>query len=250
MNGIIFSNQLSFNVYEWNKYRYTDNRAGAHPYYLAMMIEGTGKLVSKDTVLTVCAGDVFYIPSGYAYQSYWYGDDSIKFISLAFSAMPDRQNGYTRLQAVECDGEVRELFYEIAARDMIDCKTVGLFYCLLDKVLPRLDEVHTSRQAGLVEAAKRILAQNPFLSVSELAKRLTVSESALYLAFRRCSEVHIGDYRMRCIMERAKEMLISTDATVEAISAALNFSSGSYFRKCFKEAYGITPRALRQKRQI
>jgi AraC-like DNA-binding protein len=250
MNGIIFSNQLSFNVYEWSKYRYTDNRAGAHPYYIAMMIEGTGKLVSKDTTLTVCAGDVFYIPSGYPYQSYWYGEESINFISLAFSAMPDQQNGYTRLQAVDCDNGIRELFYEIAKRDMIDCKTVGLFYCLLDRILPKLQEAHASRQEGLVEAAKRIITQDPFLSVSDLAKRLAVSESALYLAFRRCSRTHIGEYRTECILERAKQMLISTDATIESISSALDFSSGSYFRKCFKKAYGITPRAFRQKRQI
>ena len=51
-------------------------------------------------------------------------------------------------------------------------------------------------------------------------------------------------------MERAKALLISTDYSVEEISRSLEFSSGAYFRKCFHETFGISPRQMRQNAEI
>jgi AraC-like DNA-binding protein len=48
------------------------------------------------------------------------------------------------------------------------------------------------------------------------------------------------------IMEAAKDLLVSTDQPVEEISRMLNFSSSVYFRKCFKEHFGISPRQMRK----
>ena len=49
---------------------------------------------------------------------------------------------------------------------------------------------------------------------------------------------------------RAAELLVSTDDSVEEISRRLSFSSGAYFRKCFKAHFGLSPRALRKKHEI
>ena len=46
--------------------------------------------------------------------------------------------------------------------------------------------------------------------------------------------------------ERAAELLITTDLSVEEISAMLSFSSSSYFRKIFKKHTGQTPLQIRK----
>jgi len=51
-------------------------------------------------------------------------------------------------------------------------------------------------------------------------------------------------------MEEARRLLISSDISVESLSDVLHFSSGAYFRKCFKGYFGITPREMRKKYDI
>jgi transcriptional regulator GlxA family with amidase domain len=47
-------------------------------------------------------------------------------------------------------------------------------------------------------------------------------------------------------MEKARELLTSSDLSIEEIARKLNFSSGAYFRKCFKEYYNASPREMRK----
>ena len=246
MNGVIFSNQLSFNIYDWASYKHTDKRDGCSVHYLALLVSGTARITTDSTVLTLAEGDIFYIPCGLRYQSFWYGEPRVKLISLAFSVMPERNTEVFGLQRIDCTEEVRDTFFDLAQRECIDCGTIGRFYCLLHKVLPCLKCGTESRSASIVSKAKKMVSEDPFIPVTELTRRLTVSESGLYLAFSRHSESTLNTYRSNVLMEMARELLASTDTPVERISAELRFSSSSYFRKCFKQHFGMTPRQMRQ----
>ena len=46
-------------------------------------------------------------------------------------------------------------------------------------------------------------------------------------------------------VERAREQLLTTDKSISEIAYACGFSAPSYFNKCFKDEYGITPGELR-----
>ena len=46
-------------------------------------------------------------------------------------------------------------------------------------------------------------------------------------------------------VERAREMLLTSDKSISEIAYACGFNAPSYFNKCFKDAYGLTPGELR-----
>ena len=46
---------------------------------------------------------------------------------------------------------------------------------------------------------------------------------------------------------KAKELLITTDIRVSNIGYDVGFTSPSYFTKCFREKYGMTPNEYRAK---
>ena len=192
----------------------------------------------------------FYIPNGKKYQSFWYGEPNIKFISLGFGYMPSFRAESYNMQTVECSDAERELFIKIISRDTVNEETVGEFYTLAASLIGKMTPEKKSAASELISRAEAIISENPHLTVSELARRLAVSESALYAAFQKHSESSICDVKRRTLLERAKELLISTDISIEELSDTLGFSSSSYFRKCFKSHFGKSPRQTRKQYAI
>ena len=107
-----------------------------------------------------------------------------------------------------------------------------------------------SRCEELVSKAKRIIAAHPNYTVAEIAKECAVSESALYAAFCKHSDKSMNETKKMVVMEAARQQLVSTDLSVEEISRSMNFSSSTYFRKCFKDYFGISPSQMRKSYKI
>lgn len=246
INDTVFSNSFVFRTFEFARHRKNDNMSGAKCHYFALMLEGTARLVSDDGMLEIETGDVFYIPLGKKYMSYWYEAPAIRFISLGFGYLPAFSGESFDMQKVACTEEEKELFHRIMAEEQMSAKKVGEFYTLVGLLLPRMRESDKRQPSELVRRARSVLLADPHISNAELAKRCTVSESALYLAFKRYSDVSINTYRVGVLMDSAKEQLISTDIPVEELSERLGFSSPSYFRKQFHTHFGVSPREMRK----
>ena len=88
MNDILLSNYFFFTTTKMRHYHYTDSRNFPNPHYLAQLIKGHAKLVSRDTVVELSEGDVFYIPMDYPYESFWYGE-IIEWHSYCFTYFPE-----------------------------------------------------------------------------------------------------------------------------------------------------------------
>ena len=102
----------------------------------------------------------------------------------------------------------------------------------------------------MIERAQETIAKHPEYTVAEIARACAVSESALYAAFHAHSDKSIAQIRRGVIMATADAMLISTDHSIEEISRRMGFGSGTYFRKCFKEYFGVSPRERRKQAGI
>ena len=84
------------------------------------------------------------------------------------------------------------------------------------------------------------------LSVPALARHCHMSESGLYAAFREIKGCTPIEMWHRVQSERAVELLLSTDLSIEEICAKLGFCSASYFRKVLRVTTGKTPREIRK----
>ena len=250
MYNTIFSKSFLFNLFSFENYNYTDNRAGIGSHYFAYMISGNCKIVSDTEIVYVKQGDIFYNPYGCKYQSFWYGEPEIKFISLGFRFMPNFEKKNYAPQVLSHNDEAVKLFYHFTSDKMLQSSDIGVFYTLVGILIPTMKDNATCRTKELVNATKRILFENPFLPVSQLAKRCTVSESMLYAAFKKSSDVTLNELRNQIIIVKATILLVTTDMPVEEISRQLQFSSCSYFRKIFKKHTNMTPREMRKSNNI
>lgn len=239
-------NYVFFNLHYQN-YRYTDARSGCTLHYLALLVKGTAKFVYKDRTLEIKQGDVFYIPKGLQYQSYWYGEPDIQFLSFGFSTIPTADQKNYILQTIPSPASLPDLLMQIPTPGShVDSYTLSLFYNALAKAIPHMTVEPTESGGGLVSEAMVYMRQHPNAQIPEVASACGISQPHLYALFRQIAETTPNDYRQSILCQTAIELLATTSKTVEEISNLLHFSSASYFRKVLRKHTGRTPKQIRQ----
>ena len=109
------------------------------------------------------------------------------------------------------------------------------------------DRSTLTEQDVLVRAVQKHILDNlsESTSVAELARRFTVSERRLALAFRNCLNMSVFAYARQERMRKAQHLLANTVLSMEVISAEVGFSSAANFSTAFHGYCGITPTGYR-----
>lgn len=225
---------------------HTDSRKGAKTHFLAKMHKGVGRFVGEGIDISFHPGDIFYIPIGFHYDSYWDNDlsgEDVVWDSISFSWFPE--NIEYPPQRLELSDTLRGEFDRLTSSfDRIDCKTVGGFYSLLAKLVCEMKPIEEKRTSELFETASRYLKNDPSLSVGDTARLCGVSESGLFAEFHSFGTTPIK-VRLKAQLDRATELLATTDLTVEEISERCGFGSAAYFYRAFRKHTGKTTRQVR-----
>ncbi|MGW8316927.1 MAG: helix-turn-helix domain-containing protein, partial [Bacteroidales bacterium] len=88
---------------------------------------------------------------------------------------------------------------------------------------------------------------NENFSVSDLAKEVGLSRSALHRNLVKLTGKSPSDLITEIRLTKARELLENNSATVSEIAYNVGFTSPSYFDKVFKKVYHVTPGELRRK---
>ena len=84
------------------------------------------------------------------------------------------------------------------------------------------------------------------LDLDELACSLKISRSFLQTIFKKECGITPYEYHLRRKFEKAKELLLQSSFSIEAISKQLAFHDRFHFSKEFTRRFGITPAAFRK----
>lgn len=245
-------NSKSYQFFRFSRQRthYTDNRAGNCPHYFGYMRRGRVRLVCEGVTVEAGEGELFYIPAGCRYQSFWTGEPEICFDSLGFDYFVQEGVHYP-LQKIPLSPAVRELLSALTEGEMtVNYETLGRFYLFVAAVLPYMEVAVTSRARQAVDRALAYMETAEHLSVPALARHCHISESGLYAAFRAeegCTPLAAWQKKQ---IERAVFLLRTTDLPIETIAARLGYCSATYFRTVFRRVTGQTPRRIRQEKLI
>ncbi|WP_394925118.1 AraC family transcriptional regulator [uncultured Robinsoniella sp.] len=85
---------------------------------------------------------------------------------------------------------------------------------------------------------------NPELSVEDISRELLINQTYLRRMFKSEMNMTISEYITECRVTRARELLKEGIYKVSSISDMVGYNDVSYFSKCFKKYYGVSPNSI------
>lgn len=114
----------------------------------------------------------------------------------------------------------------------------------------RLVNKHSQRNYSLL--IQKVITQiesdiSSDLSLNNLSKKFNVNSSYLSSLFKKETGNTLTDYVNKMRVERAKELLISTNLQIQSIAQRCGMLDVNYFTKTFKKYTDLTPKKYREK---
>lgn len=251
MERILFYKTFTFRTIRLESFRHTDNSAGIPCHFVARMLSGSGiiRAISGEE-LHLRAGDIFYLPMGLRYHSYWTIDEredrSVSWESYGFTHFPIPNETRYTMQKISPSMEAIQWLNRLAQDQTVSPASVGYLYLFLSEVLPHLHVSRLNQKATMLQTAFDYIQQHENFAVSELARACGISESGLYALFRDYANTTPIEIKHRLKTEQAIALLSTTDLAVETIASTLGLCSSAYLRKILKKQTGRTPSQIRK----
>lgn len=246
MYNYAYINSFIFNKVVYSNYHHGNLSTGIKHNYIMHLKKGNAQIVSENCILELSEGEIALIPRGTKYNTYLHGNPEIEFYSYAYLNYPGNITKKFQPQKIPTTKKISELSEKLINSADLGCRTIGLFFLLLDELLKNVKTSHSDRNQLVLENAMNYMILNPSCKISDVAKHCNISEPGLYLLFKNAGDTTPAKFKMQVKLERALNYILTTDLPIEEISYICDFSSPSYFRKNFYKAYQKTPREMRK----
>ncbi len=240
----------------------TDKGRVLHEYQMLYVTEGGGIFQTASIKPTqLHSGDIFllypgewhtYHPTSRGWKCYWIGfkghnmDDRVQAGFLS-RTKPIYNVGYnseivrTYNRAIDIS-EREPVHYQQILAGTVNY-LIGLMYSL-----ERSETLmENSADYDLVNRGRLMIRENleNTMKIQEIAKRLGVSYSKFRRIFKEYTDISPSYYQMDLKLQRAKDLLATTDINIKDIAYQLDFSSPDYFSTKFKHKTGLKPSEFR-----
>lgn len=134
-----------------------------------------------------------------------------------------------------------------SSRDVADILSQMVRLALIDfsDARPSADSKEALRERVKLYIARHL--GDPDLSITKLASVARCSKRYLHMLFQP-EKMSISDYILRLRLERCREDLLNPACayrSITDIAYSWGFNNSNHFSRCFKEAFGVSPRHLR-----
>lgn len=109
--------------------------------------------------------------------------------------------------------------------------------------LSKEDERFRRKLERIVNARMR----NPNLNIDIIASQFGMGRTNFYRKVRELMGISPNDYLRKCRMERAAELLQSSDQNIGEICSMVGIPDAQYFSRVFKSYFGVPPSSYREK---
>ena len=127
------------------------------------------------------------------------------------------------------------------------CEEYSIVYRIIGYLLKKADMSASDMPEAIERAVEYIIKHyEERITVGDLARIATMSESNFYASFKRYIGVAPITYLNNYRLSLAAEMLCDSDEPIGEIGYAVGIKDALYFSKLFKRTYGITPQNYRR----
>jgi YesN/AraC family two-component response regulator len=124
------------------------------------------------------------------------------------------------------------------------------FYELFDRIQIEIENRKNEKQEQIVGKINRIIDEkyvDDFFSLDYLADTIGMSTAYMCRIYKQYTGSTIIDVLAGKRMNKARELLISTELSVNEIASKVGYTNSTYFYRVFKKENGVTPNEFRKK---
>jgi two-component system, response regulator YesN len=143
----------------------------------------------------------------------------------------------------------REDLYRIDIHDFRDFEALHDHICQIFQHFNELIQTKLeNRNVSLVMTIKQYIDEHyhQHITLTSLAQEYKISSSYLSLLFREQTSQNFMDYLMNVRLQKAKELLRTSDLRIYEIAERIGYRDAYYFSAAFKKAVGINPTEYRE----
>ncbi len=232
-------------------------------FQLLYIVEGKGRLVTRSSGLhEIKSGDMFIIFPGewhsYApdkdsgWDEYWIGFNGTNINARVENGFFSKQTpiyhiGYNEFavnlysEAISTAKKQEPYFQQLLAG--IVNHLLGILFMSGNKI----QSTSAKESLKMVNLAKATMIGciEEEVSMPEIAQRANVSYTTFRRQFKEITGLSPIQYFINLRIQKAKEMLLGTNASIKEIAILLHFESPEYFATLFKKKTGVTPQKFR-----
>lgn len=226
-------------------------------FRLCHVTEGRGVFVCGDRRWVLQAGDTFLVCPNVRVSCCADDAQSWSYIWVGFSGHEAKacmeQAGFSAAAPVLLGEGIQEIdlllsnicesFGSVRWKQL--AATAGLYALVAFLVSRNADEKDTKaniKDCAQMAADYIVTHCDEPITVEWLAEYTSVSHSSLYRRFVEMFGVSPKRFLLEYRVERACQMLVSTELSVQEISSSVGFEDPFYFSRAFKEIKGVSPR--------
>ena len=233
-------------------------------YVLHYITEGKGFLEYKDQKIPLQKGDIFLlIPGEVTYyfadnqtpwSYYWLGISGIKAQEY-FNPSSIHDTAYLRSPHTKAIGNFIGTIVKDAER--LDESKASQLHVIsqlfelmhqLNALSPNFDQETISPSQKLYREAKHLIDigyNSQAISIQYIADKLRVHRSYLSSIFKDFHKISPKEYLLEVRMNRAKELLETTDQPIKIIAYSVGYLDPLHFSKAFRQYYDCSPSQYR-----
>lgn len=237
-------------------------------YVLHYITEGKGFLEYKDQKIPLQKGDIFLlIPGEVTYyfadnqtpwSYYWLGISGIKAQEY-FNLSSIHDTAYLRSPHTKALGNFIGTIIKDAER--LDESKASQLHVIsqlfelmhqLNALSPNLDQETISPSQKLYREAKHLIDigyNSQDISIQYIADKLGVHRSYLSSIFKDFHKISPKEYLLEVRMNRAKELLETTNQPIKIIAYSVGYLDPLHFSKAFRQYYDCSPSQYRTSKQ-
>lgn len=267
-------NNLDVKILDAQKNTYNQkvsNRIQFHPFtYFYYLAEGFGKLSIESEMVEVHAGDLIIINSNIGHTMYLdkdianikyfgFGIESISIARLVDDAAKAINYFHidNRDKSLKFEDYFEDIYNEYKGNDIFSNSLANavastLVINLLRKYRKSITVKHDKKINRQIDYIKSYIDTNynEDIKLEDLSSMAYMNKFHLISEFKQSYRITPIEYLILKRIEISKNLLISTNHTMEEISALVGFNSQSYFNQVFKKKVGQTPSQFRRKHRL
>ena len=242
----------------YKKHQYQVIRNDGYPaYQISVCTGGEGKFISDGKEHVITEGDIFMFSPRAPHEYYPTSQNWSLYFFVFLGDCADNLMQYCGFNGCEVFSSDRNDSVMSLCRNLSECddefeksKYIYELFGIM-RSLSRPDPSRSSfyrnekfrKTAPVIDYIKKNYKEP--ISLDELAELIDVSKSYLCRVFKEAYSMTPINYLLNYRIDRAKQLLISTDMKMRLLCDEVGFNDTSYFCMAFKRSEGMTPEEFR-----